>query len=379
MSVELKNTMSFSDEQSMLLDTASEFCKEASPIAQVRDLLISDTGYEAAVWQQIVDLGWTGVAVPEEFGGSELGLAAVVPLAESMGKHLLGTPFLATQLATQILLAGGSDEQKAQWLPQIAAGSAASVALAEEDGNWDLTAVSATCDGGTLSGTKALALDVTSASLLACSVSQQTQGQAEVAIALVPVASIPAGQITRDVVLDETRRSYTVVLDGVSVSPDQLITGHAALAALAATERAAWLLHSADACGGTSATIDLVVEYLTTRTQFGHKIGSYQSLKHPTVDMLMELERARSHLYHAASLLAEGAADNDADVALRMAKACSSEAYSFAADRAIQFHGGFGFTYECDAQLYLRRALWLNYQFGDAPHHRAMLQGLLLG
>jgi len=186
-------------------------------------------------------------------------------------------------------------------------------------------------------------------------------------------------------VLDETRRSYTVVLDGVSITPEQLITGSAAQRALIATERAAWLLHSADACGGTSATIDLVVEYLTTRTQFGRKIGSYQALKHPTVDMLTGYERVRSHLYHAASLHSAGVASaevqtaQNAEVALRMAKAESGEAYNFAADRAIQFHGGFGFTYECDAQLYLRRALWLNYQFGDTPQHRAVLQDLLLG
>jgi len=374
-SVELGNTMSFSDEQSMLLDTAHEFCKQAAPITEVRDLLLSDTGYRESVWQQMVDLGWSGVAVPEEFGGSELGLAAVVPLVECMGRNLLGSPFVATQLATQVLLTGANEQQRAHWLPKIVAGSVGAVAFTEADGNWDLTNVSASCAGMTLGGTKCLVLDATSAELLACSVMLD----GAIAIALVPVASIPAQQITREVVLDETRRSYTVVLDGVRVTPDQLITGSAALQALGAAERAAWLLYSADACGGTSATIDLVVEYLTTRTQFGRKIGSYQSLKHPTVDMLVGYERVRSHLYHSASLLASGAVGTQAEVALRMVKAESGEAYNFAADRAIQFHGGFGFTYECDAQLYLRRALWLNYQFGDTPHHREVLQDLLLG
>ena len=94
---------------------------------------------------------------------------------------------------------------------------------------------------------------------------------------------------------------------------------------------------------------------------------------------IRDSERLRSHVYHAASLLASGAPDSDAELALRMAKAESGEAYNFAADRAIQFHGGFVFTYECDSQLYLRRALWLSYQFGDTPHHRAILQNLLLG
>ncbi len=375
MSVELGNTMSFSDEQSMLLDTASEFCKQAAPIAEVRDLLLTDKGYRDTVWQQMVDLGWTGVAVPEEFGGSDLGLAAVVPLSECMGRQLLGSPFVATQLATQVLLNGATAQQQAHWLPRIVAGAVGTVAVTEADGSWDLTSVAASSDGGMLSGTKCLVLDAASAEFLACSVTHK----GELAIALVPVASIPVAQISREVVLDETRRSYTVVLDGVEITPEQLITGSAAHRALNATQQAAWLLHAADACGGTSATVDLVVEYLTTRTQFGRKIGSYQALKHPTVDMLMGYERLRSHVYHAASLLASGAPDSDAELALRMAKAESGEAYNFAADRAIQFHGGFGFTYECDAQLYLRRALWLNYQFGDTPHHRAILQNLLLG
>jgi alkylation response protein AidB-like acyl-CoA dehydrogenase len=289
-----------------------------------------------------------------------------------MGRHLLGTPFVATQLATQILVAGGSAEQQARWLPKIVAGSAATIAFTEDDGDWDLQAVSTTLEGGILKGTKTLVLDASVTELVA--VSLLIDGR--VAVAMVPSADIPATQITRDVVLDETRRSYTVVLDGVLVAAEQLITGNAAIAALRATEQAAWLLHAADACGGTTATIDLVVEYLNTRTQFGRKIGSYQALKHPTVDMLVGLERARSHVYHAASLLTAG---EDAEVALRMAKADSNDAYNFAADRAIQFHGGFGFTYECDAQLYLRRALWLQCQFGDAPHHRDALQGLLLG
>lgn len=372
MSVELKSTMSFSEEQAMLLDTAVEFCKQASPIAEVRDLLLSDSGYRSPVWQQMVDLGWSGVAIPEDFGGSELGLAALVPLVECMGKHLLGGPFVSTQLAIQLLVTSASSDQKSLWLPKIAAGSPASIAFVEEDGNWDLSAITTTHDEGVLSGTKTMVLDACVAQLLAVSVTHN----GEIAIALVPTDSIPDQQITRDVVLDETRRSYSIVLDGVSIAPDQLITGSAAKAALRATEQAALLMHAADACGGTSATIDLVVEYLNTRTQFGRKIGSYQALKHPTVDMLTGLERARSHVYHAASLLAAG---ESAEIALRMAKAESAEAYNFAADRAIQFHGGFGFTYECDAQLYLRRALWLQYQFGDTPHHRAVLQELLLG
>jgi len=380
MSSQLPATMSFSDEQSMLLDTAVEFCKNNSPIERVRDLLLEDSGFDASVWSEMSGLGWHGIAIDEDHGGSGLGLAAVVPVVEAMGRRLLAAPFVSSQMAIQILQAAGSDEQRAHWLPKLAEGGIATVAVTEEDGNWDLaqidSALSFDADKkqGVLAGSKSLVLDAQAADLVIVSVVHE----GSLALALVPSGQIPKHQITREIVLDETRRSYLLALDGIEVTEDQLITGTAALRGLAAAEQTAWLLHSADACGGLDATIELVVDYLNTRTQFGHKIGSYQALKHPTVDMLTALERARSHVYHAASLIAADASETSRIVALRMAKADSSEAYNFAADRAIQFHGGFGFTYECDAQLYLRRALWLQYQYGDAPHHSAALQPFLL-
>ncbi|MBK8765648.1 MAG: hypothetical protein IPM01_13925 [Burkholderiaceae bacterium] len=136
------------------------------------------------------------------------------------------------------------------------------------------------------------------------------------------------------------------------------------------------LLASAQAAGGIAGVLDVVVEYLNTRTTFGRKIGSYQSLKHTCADILVGMERARSHVYHAATQLADG---QDALVALRMAKVEAGDTFAFAGDRAVQFHGGFGFTFECDAQLFLRRALWLQYSFGDAAHHRRRLADALLG
>ena len=119
----------------------------------------------------------------------------------------------------------------------------------------------------------------------------------------------------------------------------------------------------------------MTVDYLNTRSTFGRKIGSYQALKHACADILVGLERSRSHLYHAATMCA---GNENPEIALRMAKAEATEVFAYAGDRAVQFHGGFGFTWECDAQLYLRRALWLQYSHGDAAHHRQKLAQLLL-
>ena len=120
------------------------------------------------------------------------------------------------------------------------------------------------------------------------------------------------------------------------------------------------------------------MEYLKTRKQFGKLIGSYQALKHPAVDILTAVDSARSFIYHAATLVADEPLDKDAEIACRMAKAQATETLLYAGDRAVQFHGGMGFTYECDAQLYIRRAQWSQQQFGDAQHHRKRLAALLL-
>ena len=359
----------------MLLDTATDFFRDKSTSADVRNLIDSAHGYDDTVWQEMVSLGWSGLAIPEEFGGSGLGLAAAVAIAEPMGRHLAASPFLSTQLFVQGVLAGGSDDQKSQYLPAVAEGSIGTVALFEEDGNWDLMSADAQLktagDRFALTGVKTFVTDAEVADhyLVAATL------DGEPALAIVAAAELPAAALSRETVIDETRRSYRLAIDGVDVPGSSVIRGEYARVALAAIRDAALLLISAESTGGIAGVLEVIVEYLNTRSAFGRKIGSYQGLKHPSVDILIGLERARSHVYHAASLLDAG---ENAEAALRMAKAESSSSFAFAGDRAIQFHGGFGFTYECDAQLYLRRALWSQYAFGDAAHHRKHLAALLL-
>ena len=397
---ELSSRIAFSDEQAMLLDSAVTFCRERSPAATVRHLMATEHGFDRDLWHEIARLGWNGIAIPERFGGSGLSLGHTAVIAEPMGRHLLATPFTSTQLAIQGLLAGGSAAQQAAWLPRLADGGIASVALFEDDGDWDLRrpqaratlAASTTGTHVTLHGCKTLVTDAAVADLLLVSVLLDGAP----ALAVLPTTGLPAAALQRETIIDETRRSYRLTLDGTSLPADALITGDAARAALAAIHRAALLLASAEAAGGIAGVLDVVVDYLNTRTTFGRKIGSYQGLKHPAADMLVGLERTRSHVAHAATLLAEGAGSGDAcvavsavsavaaidaveaaDIALRMAKAEAGDSFIFAGDRAVQFHGGFGFTWDCNAQLYLRRALWLQPWFGDAAHQRQQLADTL--
>jgi alkylation response protein AidB-like acyl-CoA dehydrogenase len=375
--VKLKHSITFSEEQSMLLDTAVEFFRNKSPISTVRDLLLSEQGYEPETWQEMVALGWSGLAIPEACGGSDLGLAAAVTIAEPMGRQLSATPWLPTQLFIQGLLAAG-ESLRGELLPAIAEGAIGTVALSETEGDWDLSnagLIMTEASGSVaLAGSKTFVLNADVADHLLVS------GSLEGAPALLVVAQdeLPAGAVQRETVIDETRRSFELTLDGVSVPAERLISGENAVAALTAIRDAALLLISAESAGGIAGVLEVIVDYLNTRTAFGRKIGAYQGLKHPTVDILIGLERSRSHVYHAASLMDAGATPEQLEVALRMAKAEVSDSYAFAGDRGIQFHGGFGFTWECDAQLYLRRALWAQYAYGDALHHRRHLAEALL-
>jgi acyl-CoA dehydrogenase len=374
MSATLNTRIHFSDEQAMLLEAATSFCRDQSPTSAVRARFGSETGFDPAHWQAMVDMGWLGIAVPEAHGGSGLGLGACAVLAEPLGRHLLHTPFVATQLAIQGLVAGGSAAQQAEWLPRLAVGAVGTVALFEDDGDWDLSALESqargAAGGATLTGRKTLVADAAVADLVLASV--QLNGAP--ALALLTRADV-AGRLQRETVIDETRRSFGLALDGLTVPADRLITGAAAIQALEAIRQAAWLLAAAEAAGSIAGALAVTVDYLNTRNAFGRKIGSYQALKHGCADILCQLERVRSHVYHAATQLADG---QDAEIALRMAKAEAGDAAVQAGDRAVQFHGGFGFTWDCDAQLYLRRALWLQPWFGDAGHHRRVLAGLLL-
>lgn len=366
--------MGFSEEQADVLNAAENFCREKSAIEKVRRLLQDERGYDSGVWKEIADLGWLGIAIPEEYGGVGLGLAEVVPVMEQMGRYLLTGPFAGTTLAAQAILKGGTEAQKKALLPQIAGGAVATLALAEPHGDWNLENIEARAaaggDGFVLYGVKTFVADAAAAQWVVVSAMLDQKP----ALFVLDASSLAAGALRRETIIDETRRTYELRLDGRRVPASALMAPDKARDTLAHIHLAANLLAAAEMAGGARAVIDYTIEYLNTRKQFGKPIGAYQALKHPTVDAYTQFEQARSHVYAAAHSFNEQGAG---EVAVRMAKASAEGALSYAADRSIQFHGGFGFTYECDAGLYRRRALWHASQYGDAAWHRKKLADLL--
>ncbi|MEH6591000.1 MAG: acyl-CoA dehydrogenase family protein [Halioglobus sp.] len=374
MSVIGNTTLSFSEEQGMILDSAREFCRDKSPMSAVRAQLDSATGFDAAIWDEMVALGWAGIALPEAYGGSGLGVSALVPVVESMGRAMLGTPLISSALAGQLIMRSGSSAQLESLLPGLAEGRKATLALLE-NADWGSSQISCEVGSdGVLNGTKKFVTDGGVAELFVVLVTYDGAP----ALAVVAAEQLADAAISPNVLVDETKRSASVDFSGVTVAPENLITGDKVAGALQDTLLLGALLVAAEATGAANACLDTVVDYLKTRKQFGKLIGSYQALKHPTVDMLNGNDAARSFVYHAATLVSDEALDRDAESACRMAKAQATDALKFAGDRAVQFHGGMGFTYECDVQLYIRRAQWSQQQFGDAQYHRKRLAVLLL-
>jgi acyl-CoA dehydrogenase len=367
--------LGYSEEQIELLDVATTFCRDKSPIDKVRKLMDSDLGYDANVWSEMAALGWTAIAIPEAHVGVGLTLAEVVPVVEQMGRNLMASPFVVSTLAAQALIVGGAEAQQAEWLPKLAEGAVGTLALSEAHGDWDLTNITATAksEGDTviLSGEKLFVLWAETADMVIISVALDGKP----ALVLLTAADI-AGRLRREAIIDETKRSFALSLDGMIVAKSALLDFGKTGQTLAHIEQAAALLQSAEMCGGSQSVIDYTISYLQTRKQFGKIIGEYQALKHPTVDAYVDYEKARSHLYSAAHSFSD---QGLGEIAVRMAKAAADGVYSFASDRAIQFHGGFGFTHDCDAGLHRRAAIFHASQFGDAAWQRAKLADLLLG
>lgn len=367
-------TLGISEEQVELMDVAEGVCRDLSPMDSVRGLLTDTLGHKAADWKQLGELGWLGIAIPESYGGIGLAMSEVVPVAEQMGQRLMGGPFVATTLAAQAILVGGTEAQKAATLPHIAGGQAATLALFELNGSVDLDAIETIAtrsgDGFVLTGQKIFVqnLDVAKSVIVSAKLNGTT------ALFLLSTDLMSAEAMRRETIIDETKRTYALTFEGLKIPATSLMDQDKMPAALDHIHLCANLMSAAEMVGATKACIEYTVDYLKTRKQFGKLIGSYQALKHPTVDAYVGYEKSRSLLYAAAHSFGR---QGEGEVAVRMAKVASINALSFAADRSIQFHGGFGFTYDCDAQLYRRRAIFLASQYGDVRYHKGKLAQLL--
>jgi len=363
-------TFAFTDDQNELRSTAARFLEEKSSSEKVRELMETDNGFEEATWKQIADLGWLGMAIPEEYGGVGFGPVETMVLLEEMGKKLFCAPFFSSIiLGANAILAAGTEDQKKELLPGISEGTTrAALAFVEPNGKWELEGIEleATESGGnwTLTGSKSYVVDGHTANLLI--VAAKTGND----VSLFTVDPDAEG-VTRTALqtLDMTRKQAKI---DFANAPAKLLgeKGKGAEALTRTLDQAAALL-SAEMVGGAQACLDASTTYAKERYQFGRPIGSFQAIKHKCANMLMEVEMSRSAAYYAGWAAAED--PEELSLAASLAKAYCSDAFFHAAAENIQIHGGIGFTWEHDAHLFFRRAKSSEIYLGDATYHRELV------
>ncbi len=359
-------TLRYDETHALLRQEARRWLGERFPLGRVRALADSARGEDPGDWKALAELGWLGLALDESEGGAGLGATALAVVLEECGRALLPCPLLGSTLAGLALAFGGSLEQKARWLPPIARGETR-VALAHvgPDGAWRAEDAGVVLAGRRLRGALARVEGGAEADLFVVLVREDGQPR----LALVE-ATAPGVARAAENALDRTRRTARLSLENVALSAEALLPQPAARVFERLLPIACVAL-AAEMAGGADALLATTSAYAATRAQFERPIGSFQAVKHPLVNVLIQVESLRSLVYAAASALESGAAE--AESLARMAKAAASDAYVFAASRAVQLHGGFGFTQDCDAQLFFKRAQTTRGAWGDALHHRRWL------
>jgi alkylation response protein AidB-like acyl-CoA dehydrogenase len=354
------------EDRAMIRDQARGFLADAAKPADTRRWMATDLGYDAAMWARIAgELGWPGVPMGEDYGGLGLGLAETALLMEEMGAAVFCSPFFATVcLAGAAIRLGGNEAQKSEILPAIAAGKMTAALVTSEHG-----AIEYRRDGASyvLNGSQRFVVDGHSADLLVVAAHRANGGSGA---SLFAVPGDAAGIVRKALpTLDQTRRQAAVAFDNLIVSADCLLGdegGAGPILSRVLDEGAAAL--AAEQAGGARRCLELTVEYIKGRIQFGRAIGSFQAIKHRCADMMVQVESALA----AARAAAEAADAGDADFPMlaSMAKATCSDAYFACAGEAIQLHGGVGFTWEYEPHLFFKRARASAEMLGNARYHR---------
>jgi alkylation response protein AidB-like acyl-CoA dehydrogenase len=359
------------DEQQAIKSTAHDFLASRFKSERLRELAASDDGFDANGWAEMSELGWAGLALPEEWGGQGLGTVELAVLFEEMGYALAPSPLFSNTIAGLALTLCGSDDLRERYLRPLAAG--------EKRGTpalWDAGSPAtpggftmearADGDGVVLDGVKVLVPDAASADFFLVATSDGRRHLVERGAEGVTITAEPS--------IDPTRRFSSVRFDGVRVAAADSLPG--AEADYYPVFFRLCVALAAESTGIAQRTMEMAVEYAKDRQQFGRPIGAYQAVSHRCAQMLLETENARSAVYGAA--WAADAEPESLPLAASMAKAYASDAGWRVPDASIQVHGGIGFTWEHDLHFFLKRGRSNAAIFGDAKWHRERVADAVL-
>ena len=363
---------SFTEQQEMLRKIARDFLATECPRESVRQLLKDEKGYPPELWNKMAELGWTGLVIPEQYGGIEGDFLDATALVEEMGRAALPGPFFSSLIGTLAILQDGSEQQKKELLPKIASGELTlTLAVNEPDAGYQLDALQcqALAEGNdyVIKGTKLFVENAHVADVIVCTAkSKDNTGKEGITLFLVDakdpnVTCTPIDTIAGD-------KQSKVELRGVRVAQSKVLGEvHKGNERLERLLNVGAILKCAEMLGGAQQVMDMTVDYVKERVQFDHPIGSLQAIQHHCANMMIDLEGIRYITYLAAWKVNEGLPFNKEAA---MAKAWASEAYQRICDLAHQCHGAIGFCEESDLPLYSKRVKASQFAFGDSEFQR---------
>lgn len=369
------------EEQNMLKDAAKDFCANSTPITQLRKLRDDkdENGFDKATWQQMVELGWAGITIPEEFGGLGFGHMGMGVVLEECGRTLAASPLYSTAvLGASAIVHGGSNDQKSELLPLVAGGELLLAVAVEETPHHNPyraeTKAEKSGDGYKVTGDKKFVLDGHVADKII--VVARTSGNSgdRDGITLVLVDGSADGVSSTRTIMADSRNAANISFAGAQ---GQLIgeegKGADILDKVLDTGR---ILLSAEMLGGIQECFERTIEYLKTREQFGVPIGSFQALKHRAAEMFCEIELSKSVVLEALSALDEGS--EEVSELASLAKARLNDTYNLVSSEGVQMHGGIGMTDEYEIGFFMKRSRICEHTLGNSAFHRdryGVLQG----
>ena len=363
------------EEQQSLKDIAREFLQNNAPVTHFREIRDTENelGYDESLWKEMVNLGWSGILIPEEYGGFDFGMVGMGSILEEAGKTLTPSPLFSTGvLGASLLTLGGTDAQKQTFLPQIVDGTL-TTSLALEEGNRHApysieTQAKKNGDSFVISGSKNFVIDGHSSNLLI--VAARTEGSKNdvSGITVFLVDSETDGiEITKTNMVD-SRNAANIKFCDVAISSNNILgEENNGASLLESVLDRAQIAISAEMLGNASQAFDLTLAYLKERKQFGAVIGTFQALQHRAAEMYSELELTKSSVIAACN-----AVDNNSNDLRRMAslaKFKSGETNYLVTNEAVQMHGGVGVTDEYDVGLFMKRARVTEQIFGNSEYH----------
>ena len=367
----------FGEEEIMLRDAARKFFADNCTPDKIHAQVAQDPDIDRPIeciwdknlWQKIVDLGWTAVCVPEAAGGVGMPFVAAVAIAEEVGKAAFPSPLISTYCATAALIACNTEAAN-KALADIATGTPTTLAITNKKGSWRTSNTDVSVSDNKLSGSAWFVQDAMKSDRLVVS----AKGDQGIGLYLVNTG-VTSLKIIPDGIIDLTRDQAHLHFDGVEAI--ELAAPGNGDATLTAAMPSILTLISADMVGAGEWLLQTTVEYAKTRIQFERPLGFFQAVKHPLVNIMLDIDRAKSLVYNAACSI--DCNQDGAEMNARMAKSLASDMAVFASSRAVQFHGGIGFTWECYVHLFFKRQMHNQVLFGDGKYQRTLLAEMVMG